>query len=72
MYSGIFEFFEIAKDQFNNYCRKILRHLQLEQEDLLNKRPTLFNHKNYIFLHSARVTREKILEHGFSLLPHLP
>jgi len=56
------------------YCEQ----LQRVQEALIKKQPSLINRKKVIFLqdnakpHTAKISREKISELGWDLLPHPP
>lgn len=69
---------ELLKSNLTITVDRYVQQLQRVQEKLHEKRPALVNRKNVILLHdnarphTARVTQEKILELGWSVLPHPP
>lgn len=69
---------ELLKSNLTITADRYVQQLQRVQEKLHEKRPALVNRKNVILLHdnarphTARVTQEKILELGWSVLPHPP
>ncbi|CAK9820139.1 Histone-lysine N-methyltransferase SETMAR [Anthophora quadrimaculata] len=69
---------ELLKSNLTITADRYVQQLQRVQKKLHVKRPALVNRKNVILLHdnarphTARVTQKKILELGWSVLPHLP
>ncbi|XP_043262919.1 histone-lysine N-methyltransferase SETMAR-like [Colletes gigas] len=69
---------ELLKSNLTITADKYVQQLQRVQEKLHEKRPALVNRKSVILLHenarshTARVIQEKILELGWSVLPHPP
>ncbi|XP_014609810.1 PREDICTED: histone-lysine N-methyltransferase SETMAR-like [Polistes canadensis] len=69
---------ELLKPNLTITADRYVQQLQRVQEKLNEKRPALVNRKNIILLHdnvrshTAKVTQEKILELGWSVLPHPP
>ncbi|CAK9829695.1 Histone-lysine N-methyltransferase SETMAR [Anthophora retusa] len=71
-------YLELLKSNLTITADRYVQQLQRVQEKLHEKRPALVNRNNVILLHddarphTARVTQEKILELGWSVLPHPP
>ncbi|XP_043258954.1 histone-lysine N-methyltransferase SETMAR-like [Colletes gigas] len=69
---------ELLKSNLTITADRYVQQLQRVQEKLNEKRPVLVNRKDVILLHdnarphTARVTQEKILELGWSVLRHPP
>ncbi|GFT18983.1 histone-lysine N-methyltransferase SETMAR [Trichonephila clavipes] len=69
---------ELLKPNLTITVDKYVQQLQRVQEKILENRLALINLKNVILLHdnarshTAKVTQEKILELGWSALPHTP